>query len=60
MTRVSENSSTASIKYALNKTKAKLEDLQMRGTTLKSIAKPSDNPASNVEALEITSTRSLL
>lgn len=56
MTRVSENSSTASIKYALNKTKAKLEDLQMRGTTLKSIAKPSDNPASNVEALEITSS----
>ncbi len=55
MTRVSENSSTASVKYALNKTKAKLEDLQLKGTSLKSITKPSDNPASNVEALELTS-----
>lgn len=55
MTRVSENSSTASLKYALNKTKAKVEDLQLKGSTLKSITKPSDNPVSNVEALAITS-----
>ena len=55
MTRVSENSSTASLKYALNKTKAKVEDLQLKGSTLKAITKPSDNPVSNVEALAITS-----
>lgn len=56
MTRVSENSSTASLKYALNKTKAKMEDLQLKGSTLKSITKPSDNPVSNVEAMALTSS----
>lgn len=55
MTRVSENSSTASLKYALNRTKAKMEDLQLKGSTLKSITKPSDNPVSNVEAMALTS-----
>lgn len=55
MTRVSENSSTASLKYALNKTKEKVEDLQLKGSTLKSITKPSDNPVSNVEAMSLTS-----
>jgi flagellar hook-associated protein 3 FlgL len=56
MTRVSENSSTASLKYALNKTKAKVEDLQLKGSTLKQISKPSDNPVSNVEAMALTSS----
>jgi flagellar hook-associated protein 3 FlgL len=55
MTRVSENSSSASLKYTLNKTKAKVEDLQLKGSTLKSITRPSDNPISNVEALGIIS-----
>ncbi len=55
MTRVSENSSTASLQYALNKTKARVEDLQMKGSTLKAITKPSDNPVSNVEAMALTS-----
>lgn len=55
MTRVSENSSTASLKYALNKTKTRMEDLQMKGSTLKAITKPSDNPVSNVEAMALTS-----
>ncbi|MBC7427786.1 MAG: flagellar hook-associated protein FlgL [Bacteriovorax sp.] len=55
MTRVSENSSTASLKYALNKTKQKVEDLQLKGSTLKQITKPSDNPVSNVEAMALTS-----
>lgn len=55
MTRVSENSQTAALKYALNRTKEKMENLQMKGTTLKSISRPSDNPLSNVEALSITS-----
>lgn len=56
MTRVSENSSTAALKYALNKTKAKMEDLQLKGSTLKQITKPSDNPVSNVEAMALTSS----
>lgn len=56
MTRVSENSSTASLKYSLNKTKEKMEDLQLKGSTLKNITKPSDNPVSNVEAMTLTST----
>lgn len=56
MTRVSENSQTAALKFSLNKTKEKMENLQMKGSTLKSITRPSDNPLSNVEALELTST----
>lgn len=56
MTRVSENSSTAALKYALNKTKSKMEDLQLKGSTLKQITRPSDNPVSNVEAMALTSS----
>lgn len=55
MTRVSENSTSASLKYALNKTKARVEDLQLKGAKLKSITKPSDNPVSNVEAMALIS-----
>lgn len=55
MTRVSENSASHAIAYALNKTKQKMEDLQLRGSTLKTITKPSDNPVSNVEALTLNS-----
>lgn len=55
MTRVSENSTTLSIRHTLNKHKAKMEDLQMKGTTLKNMRKPSDNPAANIEALQISS-----
>lgn len=56
MTRVSENSSRASITHSINKAKKRLEDLQLKGSTLRDITKPSDNPISNVEALAITST----
>ena len=55
MTRVSEGSSTASLKYSLNKAKAKLEDLQLQGATLKSMKSPSDNPVSNVEVMQLKS-----
>jgi len=54
MSRVSENSSSASLRFSLNKTKAKMEDLQMKGSSLKRIARPSDDPISNVEAMSIT------
>jgi flagellar hook-associated protein 3 FlgL len=55
MTRVSENNSTASLNHAINRVKTKLENLQIKGSNLKKITKPSDNPISNVEALGITS-----
>lgn len=54
MTRVSENSGTNIFNYNLNKIKSKVEDLQLKGSTLKKIRKPSDNPLANIEALNIT------
>lgn len=55
MTRVSENSSVAAINYAVGKTKGKVEDLQLKGSTLKRVSKPSDDPIGNVELLSIRS-----
>jgi flagellar hook-associated protein 3 FlgL len=55
MSRVSENSSVSSINYAVGKTKGKVEDLQLRGSTLKRLAKPSDDPIGNAELLAIRS-----
>tara|TARA_R110000868_G_scaffold100128_1_gene275360 strand:+ start:23643 stop:24686 length:1044 start_codon:yes stop_codon:yes gene_type:complete len=55
VSRVSDNSSTASIKFALNKTKERLEDLQLKGSTLKKATRPSDDPVGNVESLAIGS-----
>ena len=55
MSRVSENSSVHSINYAVGKTKGKVEDLQLKGSTLKRIAKPSDDPVGNVDLLAIRS-----
>lgn len=55
MSRVSENSSIHSINYAVGKTKGKVEDLQLKGSTLKRVAKPSDDPVGNVELLAIRS-----
>ena len=55
MTRVSENSSYNAINYSIGKTKSKLEDLQMKGSSLKRIRKPSDDPVGNVELMSIRS-----
>ncbi len=55
MSRVSENSSVHSINYAVGKTKGKVEDLQIKGSTLKRVSKPSDDPIGNVELLTIRS-----
>jgi len=57
MTRVSEGSSGAAIKYSINKTKRKLEKLQLQGATLKSMSSPSDDPVSNVEAMQLNSIK---
>jgi flagellar hook-associated protein 3 FlgL len=51
MSRVSENSSVNAINYAVGKTKGKVEDLQLKGATLKRVSKPSDDPVGNVELL---------
>lgn len=56
MTRVSENSQHASMQFALNKAKNRLENLQLKGATLRSMTKPSDNPVSNVESMQLTSS----
>lgn len=53
MTRVSENSNTDALKYSLGRTKSKVEDLQLKGTSLKKINKPSDNPLGNIQFLGI-------
>jgi flagellar hook-associated protein 3 FlgL len=55
MTRITENSSHNAINYAVNKTKGKIEDLQLKGSTLKRVTKPSDDPIGNVELLTIRS-----
>ncbi|MAX65710.1 MAG: flagellar hook-associated protein FlgL [Bacteriovoracaceae bacterium] len=55
MSRVSENSTIHSINYSIAKTKQKLEDLQLKGSNLKRVQKPSDDPIGNKEILEIRS-----
>jgi flagellar hook-associated protein 3 FlgL len=55
MSRVSENSSVNSINYAVGKSKGKVEDLQIKGSTLKRVSKPSDDPIGNVEVMALRS-----
>lgn len=55
MSRVSESSSFHAINHAVGKTKTRLEDLQLKGSNLKKVQKPSDDPIGNVELLSIRS-----
>ncbi len=55
MSRVSENSSIHAINHAVGKSKSKVEDMQIRGSTMKRIGKPSDDPIGNVDLLQIRS-----
>ena len=55
MSRVSENSSFNAIKHSVGKTKSKLEDLQIKGSNLKRIQTPSDDPIGNTDLLAIRS-----
>jgi flagellar hook-associated protein 3 FlgL len=55
VTRVTENSSLNSINYSVGKTKGKVEDLQLKGSNLKRIQKPSDDPVGNVHLLTVRS-----
>jgi flagellin-like hook-associated protein FlgL len=49
MSRVSEGSTIHSINYSIGKTKEKLENLQLQGSNLKRVQKPSDDPVGNME-----------
>lgn len=53
MTRVSENSSTAAVHHSISRVKSRLEDLQMKGASLRRMTRPSDNPMANAEALSL-------
>lgn len=55
MSRVTENSSVHAINYAVGKSKGKVEDLQLKGSNLKRVSKPSDDPVGNVELLALRS-----
>jgi flagellar hook-associated protein 3 FlgL len=55
MSRVSEQSSLHAVNYSVGKTKTRLEDLQIKGSNLKRIQKPSDDPIGNIELLSIRS-----
>ena len=58
MTRVSENSQSHALQFALNRSKRKLEDLQLQGSTLRKLNRPSDDPVSNIEVLTLKSSKS--
>lgn len=55
MSRVSENSSFNAINHSVGKTKSRLEDLQIKGSNLKRIQKPSDDPVGNTDLMSIRS-----
>jgi len=55
MSRVSENSSHQTVGHSLSKTKSKLEDLQLKGSNLKNVQKPSDDPVGSTEVLTLRS-----
>lgn len=57
MSRVSEGSTVHAIKHSVGKTKSKLEQLQLKGSNLKRVSKPSDDPMGNMEILSIRSRK---
>jgi flagellar hook-associated protein 3 FlgL len=57
MSRVSEGSTIHAVNYSIAKTKEKLENLQLQGSNLKKVQKPSDDPVGNMEILSIRSKK---
>jgi flagellar hook-associated protein 3 FlgL len=55
MSRVSEKSSLASLNFNIGQAKKKMEDLQLRGSSLKKMSRPSDDPIGNMEMMQIRS-----
>ncbi len=58
MTRVSENSAKHASNHSSRKAKLKLEDLTLKGSSFKTMLKPSDNPIGNTEVLALRSVKS--
>jgi len=57
VSRVSESSSIHAIQHAVGKTKSRLEDLQIKGSNLRRVQKPSDDPVGNIDILSIRSKK---
>ncbi len=57
MSRVSEGSTIHAVNFSIGKTKEKLENLQLQGSNLKRVQKPSDDPVGNMEILSIRSRK---
>jgi flagellar hook-associated protein 3 FlgL len=55
MSRVTENSSLHAINFSVGKTKSRLERLQIEGSNLKRIQRPSDDPVGSIKLLSIRS-----
>ena len=55
MTRVSDNSKHEVLNHNLARTKEKLENLQIKGSSLKRMIRPSDDPAGNVSLMTLRS-----
>lgn len=55
MARVSENSKNNILNNNLSRVKERLEGLQLKGSTLKRIRKPSEDPAGNVSLMSLRS-----
>ena len=53
--RVTENSSRGVLRFNLERNKKRLEDLRVQGSTLREVARPSDDPVRHAEAAEIRS-----
>jgi flagellar hook-associated protein 3 FlgL len=53
MVRVSDGSVLSNINFSINKNKEKLEELQLKGSTLKKVIRPSDNPSGTAELMQI-------
>lgn len=54
MTRVSENSMSATVARSLDRTKSRIDDLRRKGAVLKEVTRPSEGPVRSVEALRVS------
>lgn len=58
MTRVSDNSGKFALNFAISNAKKRLEDLQIKGSSLKRVTKPSDDPVANLQILSLSNRMS--
>ena len=60
MSRVSEQSSLHAVNYSVGRTKSRLEDLQIKGSNLKRIQKPSDDPIIEILSYSLLGRKMLI